>query len=132
MMTDPIADLLTRIRNALTAGHAKVAMPASQIKLKIAEIMKAEGYIEDVAFDDSGIQGTITVRLRYNPETGESPIHGLKRISRPGRRIYSKGKEMPEVLGGLGVSIVSTSRGIMTGKAAGEANVGGEVLCEIW
>ena len=132
MMTDPIADMLTRIRNAIGAEHRTVSIPASKMKRRIAEILQEEGYIEATEALDDGLQGSLLLTLRYHPATGESPIHGLERVSRPGRRVYSGAVEMPEVLDGLGIAIVSTSKGLMTGKSARAANIGGEVLCRIW
>ncbi len=135
MMTDPIADMLTRIRNAIGAGHRTVSIPASRMKRRVAEILQREGYIEAAEATeapDGGPQGSLLLTLRYHPETGECPIHGLERVSRPGRRVYSAADQMPEVLNGLGIAIVSTSKGLMTGKSARAANVGGEVLCKIW
>jgi len=132
MMTDPIADMLTRIRNAVTARHDTVSMPASKMKLRIAEILKEEGYIEGFESVEGGVQGSLLLRLKYSRDTGESPIHGLERVSKPGRRIYAGSSEIPEVLGGLGIAIVSTSKGVMTSNRAKAANVGGEVLCKVW
>jgi small subunit ribosomal protein S8 len=132
MMTDPIADMLTRIRNAVAARHRTVDMPSSKMKSRIAEILKAEGYIEGYEPLDEGVQGVLRLHLRYNEDTGQCPIHGLERVSRPGCRVYSGKDDFPEVLGGLGVSIVSTPKGVMTGKAARQAEVGGEVLCKVW
>lgn len=132
MMTDPIADMLTRIRNAVAARHKTVTVPTSNLKRRIAEILKEEGYIEDLDSIESGVQGSLKLVLRYNEETDECPIHGLQRVSKPGCRVYKGKSEIPEVLGGLGIAIVSTPKGLMTGKAAAKENVGGEVLCKIW
>jgi small subunit ribosomal protein S8 len=132
MMTDPIADMLTRIRNGVSARHEKVAMPASKMKQRIAEILFEEGYIAGVERIKGEPQDSLLVMLKYQQDSGESPIHGLERISRPGRRIYTGSEEIPDVLGGLGIAIVSTSKGIMTGRKARSARVGGEVLCKIW
>ncbi|HUX05834.1 MAG TPA: 30S ribosomal protein S8 [Acidobacteriota bacterium] len=132
MMTDPIADMLTRIRNGVAARHDKVAMPASKIKQRIAEILLEEGYINGLERIAGGVQDNLQLKLKYHADSGESPIHGLQRVSRPGRRVYAGSDEIPAVLGGLGVSIVSTSRGVMTGKTAKASHVGGEVLCKVW
>ena len=135
-MTDPIADMLTRIRNAVTAKHTRVDMPASRIKADIARILQDEGYVQGFKIlDEPGVQGasakTLRVFLKYGPR-GERLITGVQRISRPGRRVYFGRDDVPEVLAGLGTSILTTSRGVMTGKAAVKAGVGGEVLCNIW
>ena len=130
-MTDPIADMLTRIRNALTAKHDTVEMPASKMKKAIADILLSEGYISGVETVEDGVQGKIVITLKYGPKK-EKVISGLKRISKPGLRVYAGCDEIPSVLGGLGISILSTSKGVMTGKAAKAANCGGEVLAYIW
>src|SRR4029077_17221582 len=135
-MTDPIADMLTRIRNALTAKHTRVDMPASRIKADIARILQDEGYIQGFKILDETNGHSTTGRvlrlfLNYGPH-GERLITGVQRISRPGRRVYFGRDDVPEVLAGLGTSILTTSRGVMTGKAAVKAGVGGEVLCNIW
>ncbi len=131
-MTDPIADMLTRIRNANTVHHDSVNIPASKIKLAMAEILKQEGFIREFEFKkSSNQQGTIRVYLKYGPSK-EKVISGLKRISKPGLRVYAQKDDMPKVLGGLGIAIVSTSQGIMTDKSARKAGIGGEVLCYIW
>jgi small subunit ribosomal protein S8 len=137
-MTDPIADMLTRIRNAVTAKHTRVDMPASRIKADIARILQDEGYIsgfkllEDAAAGAPANPGrTLRLFLKYGPH-GEKLITGVQRISRPGRRVYFGRDDVPEVLAGLGTSILTTSRGVMTGRAAVKAGVGGEVLCNIW
>ena len=127
MMTDPIADMLTRISNAHLALHKEVSVPRSKIKLVIAEILKEEGYVEDVAAEDDA---SIKLTLKYSK--GTPGIHGLKKISKPGRRVYVGAGEIPSVQNGLGICIVSTSSGVLTGGAAREKNVGGELLCEIW
>ncbi len=129
-MTDPIADMLTRIRNALTAKHEKVEVPGSNMKRAIANILLAEGYVKGVEFVDDGLSGKIVIDLKYTE--GKPVISGLKRVSKPGLRNYSGAEKMPKVLGGLGTAIVSTSKGIMTDKQAKAANVGGEVLCFVW
>jgi small subunit ribosomal protein S8 len=135
-MTDPIADMLTRIRNAVTAKHTRVDMPASRIKADIARILQDEGYIQgfkvlDESDGKSGASQSLRLFLKYGPQ-GEKIITGVQRISRPGRRVYFGRNDVPEVLAGLGTSILTTSRGVMTGKAAVKAGVGGEVLCNIW
>lgn len=131
VMTDPIADLLTRIRNANTVYHEKVEVPASRIKRDIANIFKAEGFVKDVEYIEDGKQGIIRMYLKYGPNR-EKVITGLKRISKPGLRVYAKKDEIPRVLGGLGVAIISTSKGIMTDKNARKEGLGGEVICYIW
>ena len=135
-MTDPIADMLTRIRNAVTAKHTRVDMPASRIKADIARILQDEGYIQgfkvlDESDGKSGASQSLRLFLKYGPH-GEKLITGVERISRPGRRVYFGRDDVPEVLAGLGTSILTTSRVVMTGKAAVKAGVGGEVLCNIW
>ena len=125
-MTDPIADMLTRIRNAHLALHKEVNVPRSKIKEAIASILKQEGYVEDVTTQDR----TITIQLKYHQ--GKAAIAGLKRVSKPGRRKYVGVGEIPRVQNGLGICILSTSRGVMDGMSAREASVGGELLCEIW
>ncbi len=131
VINDPIADMLTRIRNGLIARHDSVTMPASNEKKAIAKILLDEGYIKSVDFIDDGLQGQIKIALKY-VQGRESVIKGLKRISKPGLRVYAKSNELPKVLGGLGIAIVSTSKGVMTDKAARVAGVGGEVLAYIW
>ena len=131
VINDPIADMLTRIRNGLIARHDSVTMPASNEKKAIAKILLDEGYIKSVDFIDDGLQGQIKIALKYI-QGRESVIKGLKRISKPGLRVYAKSDELPKVLGGLGIAIVSTSKGVMTDKAARNAGVGGEVLAYIW
>ena len=137
-MTDPIADMLTRLRNAVTAKHTRVDMPASKLKAEIARILQDEGYIQgfrmvEAAAEKTGQQPRPMIRLflKYGPH-GERVISGLERISRPGRRVYLGVEDVPTVLGGLGTSILTTSRGVMTGRAARKAGVGGEVLCNVW
>jgi small subunit ribosomal protein S8 len=130
-MTDPIADMLTRIRNANMVQHESVEIPGSKVKLAIADILKHEGFIKEYDFKKDNKQGTIRVYLKYGPNR-EKVITGLKRISKPGLRVYAQKDQMPKVLGGLGVAVISTSQGIMTDKAARKAGVGGEVLCYIW
>nr|WP_075574123.1 30S ribosomal protein S8 [Ezakiella massiliensis] len=131
MLTDPIADMLTRIRNANHQRHATVDIPASKIKLAIAEILKEEGYIADYEVIEENVQGTIRISLKYINEK-ERVITGIRRISKPGLRIYVNSNELPTVLGGLGIAIISTSNGIMTDKEARKQKVGGEVLCYVW
>jgi small subunit ribosomal protein S8 len=135
-MTDPIADMLTRIRNAVTAKQTRVDMPASRLKAEIARILQDEGYIQGFKLldDTTGTTAqtkTLRLFLKYGPH-GERLITGVQRISRPGRRVYFGKQDVPEVLAGLGTSILTTSRGVMTGRAAVKAGVGGEVLCNIW
>ncbi len=130
-MTDPIADMLTRIRNANRAGHRRLSMPCSNMKLAIAKILRDEGYIREFEKHEDTKQGVLKMWLKYDAE-GAPALAGLKRISRPGLRRYVSGSELPRVLGGLGVAVMSTSRGVITGKAARQAGVGGEVLCYIW
>ena len=137
-MTDPISDMITRIRNAVTAKHTRVDMPASKLKAEIARILQDEGYIQgfrlvEVPAEKTGQQARQMIRLflKYGPH-GEKVISGLERISRPGRRVYLGVDDVPTVLGGLGTAILTTSRGVMTGRAAVKAGVGGEVLCNIW
>ncbi len=132
-MTDPIADMLTRIRNANLAMHDEVSMPSSKLKLALAEVLKAEGYIDSFnAADNSDRPGsTLTISMKYSPER-ERVITGIKRVSKPGLRVYSKNTEIPRVLGGLGVAVLSTSKGLLSDRAARKAKVGGEVLCYVW
>ena len=129
-ITDPIADMLTRIRNASSAKHATVDIPASNMKKAIAEILLQEGYIKNYQLINDGIQGVIKVTLKYNGT--EQAIAGLRRVSKPGLRVYAGAGELPYVLRGLGIAIVSTSKGVMTDKKARAANVGGEVLAFVW
>ena len=131
VINDPIADMLTRIRNGLIVRHDSVTMPASNMKKAIAKILLDEGYIKSVDYIDDGIQGQIKVTLKY-VQGKESVIKGLKRISKPGLRVYARNDEIPKVLGGLGIAIVSTSKGVMTDKEARNAGIGGEVLAYIW
>jgi small subunit ribosomal protein S8 len=137
-MTDPIADMLTRIRNATIARHTRVDIPASTLKTEIARILELEGYIQSFKTVDtpdgdgkSAVQKTIRVQLKYGPR-GERVITGIERVSRPGRRVYFGREDVPTVLGGLGTSILTTSRGVMTGREARRQGVGGEVLCNVW
>ena len=137
-MTDPISDMITRIRNGVTAKHTRVDMPASRLKAEIARILQDEGYIQGFRLVEEAAQKpgrnprqVIRLFLKYGPH-GEKVITGLERISRPGRRVYLGVDDVPHVLGGLGTSILTTSRGVMTGRAAKKAGVGGEVLCNVW
>ena len=141
-MTDPISDMLSRIRNAVTAKHTRVDIPASRLKADIARILEDEGYIQGFKLVDEKVENVrrkaastprqmIRVFLKYGPR-GEKVITGIERISRPGRRVYFRSQDVPHVLGGLGTNILTTSRGVMTGRAAARAGVGGEVLCNVW
>lgn len=130
-LTDPISDMLTRLRNASKAKKKDVNIPSSRMKVEIAKILKDEGYIKNFKVVDNNKQGELNIALKYT-ENNESVITGLKRISKPGCRIYSKNDAVPKVLDGLGIAIVSTSKGVMTGKSCKELGVGGEVLCKIW
>ena len=131
-ITDPIADMLTRIRNANNAKHDTVDVPASNMKKSIAQILLDEGYIKNFQIIDDGTQGVIRISLKYNNPGKEKVITGLRRVSKPGLRVYAGADELPRVLRGLGIAIVSTSKGIMTDKAARAAHVGGEVLAFVW
>ena len=130
-MTDPIADMLTRIRNAIAANHPRVDIPGSKLKLEVARILKEEGYINSFVTKNEGVKYVIRIYLRYDAK-GTSSITHLSRVSRPGRRVYVGATGIPRVLGGYGVNIVSTSRGLMSGKKARQENVGGEILAEIY
>jgi len=132
MYTDPIADFLTRIRNAVKANHRVVEIPASNLKKEITKILFDQGYILSYKFDDSTVQGTIKIALKYNKETKEPVIKKIQRISKPGLRKYSSAGEMPRILNGLGIAIVSTSHGVITAKQAQRQNVGGELLCYVY
>ncbi len=131
VMSDPIADMLTRIRNANTVRHEVVEIPASRIKREIAEILKEEGFVRDAEYIEDNKQGIIRLFLKYG-QNNERVITGLKRISKPGLRVYAKSTELPRVLGGLGIAIVSTSKGVMTDKKARQTKSGGEVICYVW
>lgn len=131
MLSDPIADMLTRIRNANLAGHRSVSMPASKMKIEIARLLAEEGFVAGYRVDDDGPRRTLTVQLKPRSERG-TPLTGLRRVSRPGLRVYARATEIPRVMGGLGVAIVSTSRGLMTGRAARRAGLGGEVVALVW
>ncbi|HVR43381.1 MAG TPA: 30S ribosomal protein S8 [Thermoanaerobaculia bacterium] len=130
-MTDPIADMLTRIRNGIQSRHERVEIPVSKLKVEIARILRDEGFISNYKVVDGQVQNVLRVYLKY-ADDGEPVIHGIERLSRPGRRIYRGKDEIPRVLGGLGLSIVSTSRGLMSGSEAARSGVGGEVLCQVW
>jgi small subunit ribosomal protein S8 len=130
-MTDPIADMLTRIRNGITSHHDRVELPASKLKVEVARILKKEGFIRNFAVKEEQPQSVLRIDLKYS-EDGEPVIHGIERISRPGRRVYRNKQEIPRVLGGLGLAIVSTSKGVLSGQDAVKSGVGGEVLCQIW
>jgi small subunit ribosomal protein S8 len=136
MHSDPIADMLTRIRNALMAGHATVSLPSSKLKLAIAQILKEEGFIEDyqVLTAEGKVQPSLRLVLKYVGQRREKRpvISGLERVSKPGRRIYTRKSEIPWVLSGLGIAILSTPRGVMTGAKARKLGVGGEILCKVW
>lgn len=133
MITDPIADYLTRIRNAIGANHRIVEVPASNIKKEITKVLHEKGYIQGYKFEDKKeVQGTIKIALKYNPVTKNSAIYGLERISKPGLRRYARHDALPRVMNGLGVAILSTSKGVMTDKEASKENVGGEVLCYVY
>jgi small subunit ribosomal protein S8 len=131
MHTDPIADMLTRIRNAGMAKHATTEMPSSKIKVELAKLLKSEGYISEYSVKEVGKFKVLTVVIKYTEE-GKALISTLKRVSKPGLRIYMKSKNLPRVLGGLGVAIVSTSKGLLTDRKARKENIGGEVLCYVW
>lgn len=132
MNTDPVADYLTRVRNAVKANHRVVEIPASNLKKEITKILFDQGYILSYKFDDSTVQGIIKIALKYNKETKEPVIRKIQRLSKPGLRKYASSSEMPRILNGLGIAIVSTSHGVMTGKQAHSANVGGELLCYVY
>jgi small subunit ribosomal protein S8 len=132
MTTDPIADYLTRLRNAIKAKHRIVEIPASNIKKEITKVLYDKGYIQNYKFDDTSVQGTIKIALKYNPLTKQSAIVKLERISKPGLRKYVGAEELPKVLNGLGVAVLSTSKGVITDKEARTLKVGGEVLCFVY
>ena len=131
MQSDPIADLLTRIRNAHTALHTETTMPSSKIKEEVTRILSEEGYIDGYSVEDARVGKELTIRLRYNDER-VPVVTGLNRVSKPGRRVYKGATEVPRVRGGIGIAIVSTSDGVMTDREARRRNVGGEILCEVW
>ena len=130
-MTDPVADFLTRLRNANSAYHESISLPSSKLKLTIAEILKSEGYIASYEVKDAEVGKTLTVDLKYGPNR-ERSIAGIKRVSKPGLRVYAKSTELPRVLGGLGIAILSTSSGLLTDRQAAKKGVGGEVLAYVW
>jgi len=133
---DPIADMLTRIRNAVMAGHATVALPSSKLKLEIAKILKDEGFLEgfEVADNENSVQKVLRLKIKYVGERRERRpvISGIERVSKPGRRVYTKKQDIPWVLSGIGVAILSTPKGVMTGARARQLGVGGEILCKVW
>ncbi|RKY59762.1 MAG: 30S ribosomal protein S8 [Candidatus Latescibacterota bacterium] len=131
MVTDPIADMLTRIRNALQARHSQVDLPASRLKREIARILAEEGYIKGYTFLEDGKQGILRIYLKYD-EQGKPVLQGLKRVSRPGRRLYAGRSEVPRTMGGIGTTIVSTSKGVLTDRECRKLGVGGEILCMVW
>ena len=131
VITDPIADLLTRIRNGLGARHGEVRVPHSRVKARIAEILMSEGYLEEVEVIAAPIQSEIRIRLKYT-NNREPVIKGIKRVSKPGLRVYASRQDLPRVQGGLGIAVVSTSKGLMTDREARRQKVGGEVMCEVW
>jgi len=130
-MTDPVADFLTRLRNANSAYHETVSLPYSKLKANIAEILKSEGYVASVKVEDATVGKTLTVQLKFGPNR-ERSIAGIKRVSKPGLRVYAKSNELPRVLGGLGIAILSTSSGLLTDRQAAKKGVGGEVLAYVW
>ena len=131
MVTDPIADFLARIRNAQTVKHAALTLPSSKMKVRLAEIFKEEGYIEDFSHEKNDVQGKLSVTLKYDGH-GKPVIEGMKRVSKPGMRVYRPAGDLPRVRGGMGMAIVSTSAGVMTCHHARQKNVGGELLCYVW
>lgn len=130
-MSDPLADMLTRIRNAVMVKFDSVEMPTSNVKVSIASVLKEEGYITDYEVTEGGVQGTLKISLKYGPDN-ESVITGIKRVSKPGLRKYAKANAIPKVLNGLGIAIISTSKGVVTDKTARALNFGGEIICEVW
>jgi small subunit ribosomal protein S8 len=131
-LTDPIADMLTRIRNAVAVRHDSVLVPGSNPKVALARIMKDEGFIEDFEILRSGVQRTLRVRLKYRDNKKEPAVSGLKRVSKPGLRVYVESKKIPRIYGGIGVAIISTSQGVMTGSEARRRGIGGEYICYLW
>ena len=131
MLSDPIADMLTRVRNAIRARHPKVDVPSSKLKVEIARILKEEGYIANFKVAEEGVKKTIKIYLKYSPDN-EPIISAIERVSRPGCRVYVGREEIPRVLGGLGINILTTARGVMTGRDAHREKVGGEILCRVW
>ena len=130
-MTDPVADFLTRLRNANSAYHESISLPYSKLKANIAEILKSEGYVASIEIKDAEVGKTLTVELKYGPNR-ERSIAGIKRVSKPGLRVYAKSNELPRVLGGLGIAILSTSSGLLTDRQAAKKGVGGEVIAYVW
>jgi small subunit ribosomal protein S8 len=131
MLSDPIADMLTRVRNAIRARHPKVDVPSSKLKVEIARILKEEGYIANFKVAEEGVKKTIKIYLKYSPDN-QPIISAIERVSRPGCRVYVGRQEIPRVLGGLGINILTTARGVMTGRDAHREKVGGEILCRVW
>ena len=131
MLSDPIADMLTRVRNAIRARHPKVDVPSSKLKVEIARILKEEGYIANFKVAEEGVKKTIKIYLKYGPDN-QPIISAIERVSRPGCRVYVGREEIPRVLGGLGINILTTARGVMTGRDAHREKVGGEILCRVW
>ena len=130
-MTDPIADMLTRIRNAITARKAKVIMPASKMKARIAEVLKDEGFVGAISSEEDGKQGLLSIELRYD-NNNHNAIQGIRRVSKPGQRSYARHDGLPKVRSGLGIAILTTSKGVMTEREARKKGLGGELLCEVW
>ncbi len=130
-MTDPIADMLTRIRNGITSHHDRVELPSSKLKVEVARILKSEGFIANYKVVEETPQSVLRIYLKYSDD-GEPVIHGIERVSRPGRRVYRGKEDIPQVLGGLGLAIISTSRGVLSGAEAAKTGIGGEVLCQVW
>jgi small subunit ribosomal protein S8 len=130
-MTDPIADMLTRLRNGNAAYHDEITMPSSRMKVEIAKVLKQEGYIRDYTVDKADVGSKLTIALKYGPNR-ERTISGVRRISKPGLRVYAKKENLPRVLGGLGIAIISTSSGLLTDRAAHKAGIGGEVVAYVW
>jgi len=130
-MTDPIADMLTRIRNAITARKAKVIMPASKMKARIAEVLKDEGFVGTISSEEDGKQGLLSIELRYD-NNNHNAIQGIRRVSKPGQRTYARHDNLPRVRSGLGIAILTTSKGVMTEREARKQGLGGELLCEVW
>ena len=130
-MSDPLADFLTRIRNGIQANFTSVDIPLSKLKVNVADVLKKEGYIADYHVDEQGVQGTLTIDLKYGPNN-EKVITGIRRVSKPGLRQYTKSDAIPQVMSGLGVGILSTSHGVISDREARKLNVGGELLCEVW
>ncbi len=130
-MSDPLADFLTRIRNGIQANFTSVDIPLSKLKVRVADVLKKEGYIADYHVDEQGVQGTLTIDLKYGPNN-EKVITGIRRVSKPGLRQYKKSDAIPKVMTGLGVAVLSTSHGVISDREAKKLNVGGELLCEVW